>query len=78
MVELPRQSRRILRDPPEYTLTQLEKIKAEKSKSSETGTAAKTETFTIINSDVRGIEVNQPITSTILVIEVKKIEFDQT
>jgi len=75
--KLPRQSRRIVGDPPEYTPCQLQNIKTEKSKSSETRTTTKTETFTILDFDVKGNEVNQPITSTILGLEVKKNEFHQ-
>jgi len=69
MVELPRQSHRILRDPPEYTPSQLENIKAEKSKSSGYETSTETKTSTIIDSDVKGTKVNQPETSTILGLE---------
>lgn len=78
MVELPRQSRIILGDPPRCTPSQLEKIKAEKSKSIRSENAVETETYTTIDSDVRGIKVNQSMKSTILGLEVIEIEFDQT
>jgi len=78
VAELPIQSHRILGDPPEYTPSQLEKIKDEKSKSSGFGTVEETETSTIIEYGVKGIEVNQLETSTILDLEVTETELDQT
>lgn len=77
MAELPRKSHRILGDPFEYTPSQLENIKVGKSKSSKTLNPTETVTSTIIDFDVRGTEVNQPIKSSILGIEVTNIEFDQ-
>lgn len=78
MEEFPRQSHRIIGDPTEYTLSQLENIKAGKYKSFGSETGKETKTYTIIDSDVRGIEVNQWITYTILGLEVIETKFDQT
>ena len=60
VVELPRQSCRMQGKPPEYTPSQLEKIKFEKGKPSGNGSTEKEETSVIIHPDY---EVDQPQTT---------------
>lgn len=59
MVELPRQPRRMQGKPPEYTPSQLEKLKSEKGQTSGTGSIEHEETSIIINPEY---EVDQPQT----------------
>lgn len=57
MVNLPRHSWRMQGKPPEYTWSQLEKIKAEMSKTTISRTSDQPETSTNVESKT---EVNQP------------------
>ena len=60
MAELPSQSRRMQGKPPEYTPSQLEKLKSEKGQTSGTRSTKHEETSVIIHLDYK---VDQPQTT---------------